>query len=173
VPNEVDPVSGAAESFPLLQLATTSLRPGTNDGTLIRVENEGTKDALIKRIRFKPEADFQLDSTEQQNSVFKATEDVVTIAFNSSDNTSSKPGMHGVYDRTISAPIRVPAGESVTVRILIEDPSHLGWGFTGKMVIDYEGQSPLTVETARVPFEAPIPAEVSPDDLSLDFQSAG
>ena len=118
--------------FPLLQLATTSLRPGVDDGTLLRIENEGTSDALITRVRFKPESDFQVDAAAQETSVLKTTEEVLTIAFNSSDNTSNKPGMHGIYDRTIGTPIRIPAGESLTVRVLIEDPKSHRLGFHRK-----------------------------------------
>ncbi len=56
---------------PLLQLADTRMRPGSSDRTLIRIENSGADDALITRVRFKPEADFQVDAAELGSSILK------------------------------------------------------------------------------------------------------
>ena len=61
--------------------------------------------------------------------------------------------MHGRYDRTMTNPIRVPAGGTLTFRVLIEDPTHSDWGLTGKLVLDYNGREPLIVDSARVIFQ--------------------
>ncbi len=161
------PNANPAAALAVLQLADTRLRPTGGDGTLIRIENSSAEDALITRVRFKPEADFQVTANEGDVSIMKGAESVVTLAFNSSDNTSTKPGMHGLYDRSVATPIRVPAGGQVTFRVMIENPTHTGWGLTGKLVVDYNGQDPLVVNAARVVFQ-PVAAEVSTADPALD-----
>ena len=77
---------------------------------------------------------------------------VVTIPFASVDNTSKRDGFHGIYDRHLVTPIRVPAGESLTLRMTIEDADHEGWGFTGKLMLDYNAPESLVGEAARVAF---------------------
>lgn len=131
----------------------TVQRPTNDTQALIRIENSGSEEAVITRVRFAPQTDFRVAAGEQNVSILNGAEDIVTLAYGSSDNTSSKSGMHGLYDRTMTEPIRVPAGGALTFRVLIEDPSHVGWGFAGKLVLDYNGQEPLVVDSARVFFQ--------------------
>jgi hypothetical protein len=134
-----------------LKLLNTVLKPGTGNTTLIELQNDGSEPALIARIRFRPESDFEnQDPLDLDPKVVGDT--VATIAYSPSDNTSLRPGFHGIYDRTLSQPIRVPAGEKATVRVVIESMEHEGWGFAGTLVLNYNDGERIVVPSARVAF---------------------
>lgn len=134
-----------------LQVVNTVLRPGTGNTTLVVFKNTSEQDALISRMRFRPESGFESKGTVEldPNTV---PSNVVTMVYSEDDNTSLKPGKHGVYDRTFSRPIRVKAGEQLTLRVLIDDASWQGWGFVGTLLIDYGDAQKLLVKSARVAF---------------------
>lgn len=134
-----------------LTLAQSSLRPGDTNTTLIRIDNHSAEEAIVSRIRFKPESDFTIGEPEDF-SLLADAEQVTTVAYNALDNTSTKSGEHGIYDRTLSTPIRVPAGESLTLRIVIDNARYKKYGFTGQLVVDYNNSDPLVVKDARVHF---------------------
>jgi hypothetical protein len=134
-----------------LKVVNTVLRPGTGNTTLIVIRNEGAQDAEIERIRFRPEAEFEATDTFDLTPD-STTPSVTTVAFDSSENTSNKPGYYGICDRRLTNKIRVPAGQSVTLRVLIDDSRYEGYGFTGKLVVDYNAGEPLLIESARVAF---------------------
>ncbi len=138
-----------------LRVVTTVLRPGTGNTTLIEVANEGDQEAEIDRIRFRPESEFQNSDKLELDPDVASTSSITTIIYDSSDNTSKKPGYHGIYDRQLQNAIRIPAGERVTLRVMIQDPDHVGWGFTGKLVLSSRAEDTLTVESARIVFADP------------------
>jgi hypothetical protein len=131
----------------------TALRTGDHDPRLIVIENEGHQDALIERIRFRPESDFEAAETRGAQ-VDVGASPTTTIVYGPSDNTSQRAGYHGIYDRQLQEKIRVRAGESLTLRVNIDDARYEGWGFAGRLVLDYNGSEPLSVESARVAFQA-------------------
>lgn len=134
-----------------LRILNTVLKPGTGNTTLIEIENDSDEDALIDRIRFRPEAQFEFsDSPEVSPEVVDST--ITTITYDDADNTSTKPGYHGIYDRRFSEPIRLPAGERMTLRVTILDSEHEGWGFAGKLVLNYNTKEILSIDAARVAF---------------------
>lgn len=134
-----------------LRIVTTVLKPGTGNTTLIEIENDGEEEALIDRIRFRPEAQFEFsDTTEVSPEVVDGT--ITTITYDDADNTSTKPGYHGIYDRMLGEPIRLPAGERLTLRVTILDSEHQGWGFAGKLVLNYNTKEVLSIDAARVAF---------------------
>lgn len=136
--------------------------PETQDDTLIRIENSTDEDALIQRIQFRPESDFRVASNDA-GADYSDTDSVLVFQFDASDNTSTKPGHHGVYDRRLSNPIRILAGETMTLRVVIAGGEHLGWGFAGQLRLLYNSDEPLLIKTARVYFEKPD--EVDLNDL--------
>ena len=143
------------------------MRPANGDFTLIRIENNSSEDAEIYRLQFQPVSDFRVDSPESLSEA--GTDQVTTISYSAADNTSTKPGHHGIYDRTLTDRIRVPAGQAVTVRLIIEDKTFVGWGFAGNLLVQYNAQDPLVVKSARVRF-APVEPEVSADPEVADEQ---
>lgn len=132
---------------------------------LIRIENSSDEDALIQRIQFKPESDFRVEASDASED-YSNTDTILVFAFDSSDNTSTKPGHHGLYDRKLTDPIRVPAGENMTLRIVITGRDHLGWGFAGQVRLDYNSKERLLVKTARVHFDDLDDASDDVDALS-------
>jgi hypothetical protein len=134
-----------------LRLANTVLKPGTGNTTLMVIQNGSDQDALIERIRFRPVSVFQTTDSLDLAPDASSTS-VTTVSYDLTDNTSKQAGHHGIYDRMLTDKIRVPAGESVTLRVVINDKQNEGWGFTGKLVLDYDGKEPLTVESARIAF---------------------
>jgi hypothetical protein len=134
-----------------LKVVTTALRPGSQDPALIVIENDGSQDALIERIRFRPESEF--DATEGQDAQASSVS-TTTIVYEPSDNTSERRGYHGIYDRQLQQKIRIPAGESLTLRVVIHDPRYEGWGFSGRLRLEYNGAEPLSVDSARVTFRS-------------------
>ena len=150
-----------------LTVAESVMRPANGDFTLIRIENNSSEDAEIYRLQFQPVSDFRVDSPESLSEA--GTDQVTTISYSAADNTSTKPGHHGIYDRTLTDRIRVPAGQAVTVRLIIEDKTFVGWGFAGNLLVQYNAQDPLVVKSARVRF-APVEPEVSADPEVADEQ---
>ena len=140
-----------------LTVAESVMRPANGDFTLIRIENNSSEDAEIYRLQFQPVSDFRVDSPESLTEA--GTDQVTTISYSAADNTSTKPGHHGVYDQTLTDRIQVPAGQAVTVRLIIEDKTFVGWGFAGNLLVQYNAQDPLVVKSARVRF-APVEPEV-------------
>ena len=145
-----------------LILAESVMRPASGDYTLIHVENNGKEEAIIHRLQFRPVADFRVESSDTINDA--GTDTITTIAYSQADNTSTKPGHHGIYDRTLTEPIRVPAGEAITFRVVIQDVNYVGWGFTGNLMLEYNSDNPLVVDTARIRFRS-VDTKVKQEDL--------
>ena len=107
---------------------------------------------MVKRIRFRPTSDFQATG-DGSFSALRVNDELITIAFAPSDNTSTKPGHHGIYIRTLSQPVRIPAGETVNLRLVIDNAKHRGWGLQGEVDVEYDDGQVLKVNAARVRFE--------------------
>ena len=136
--------------------------PDTQDQALIQIENSTEEDALIQRIQFKPEADFRVQSSDAADD-YANIDSILVFPFYTSDNTSTKPDHHGLYDRKLTNPIRIPAGETLTMRVVITD-DYPGWGFVGQLRLVYNSDEPLLIKTARVHFEN----QAESDDTELD-----
>ena len=159
-----EPTSEPLTTTANLILAESVMRPASGDYTLIHVENNGKEEAVIHRLQFRPVADFRVESSDTLSDA--GTDTITTITYSKADNTSTKPGHHGIYDRTLTDPIRVPAGADITFRVVIQDVDYVSWGFTGKLMLEYNSDNPLVVDTARIRFRA-VDAEVEQKD-SLD-----
>jgi hypothetical protein len=109
---------------------------------------------LVTRIRFQPLSDFRTSTTDE-DAVATATSEVLTFVYSAANNTSKDPGKHGLYDRTLTTPIQIPAHSSRLLRVVIEDPKHLGWGLQGDLLIDYNGRKGLRVHDVPVVLRAP------------------
>ncbi len=140
--------------------------PDTQNEALIRIENDTDEDALIQRIQFKPESDFRVEASDATTD-YSGVDSFLLFPFDSSHNSSTKAGHHGLYDRKLSDPIRIAAGETMTMLVVIRGDDHIGWGFAGQLRLVYNSDEPLLIKTARVHFENPDddPADATLDDL--------
>jgi len=134
-----------------LKLATTTYRAG-QPSTLLVVENVSSKEILVDRIRFRPKPDSQFTLPKER----EAASNLRLITFGPEDNTASDPKLHGTYDHRPRQPLKIAAGEKVSFRFSIHDPTHAGWGFSVRMVMDYEDangeRQMLIAESAKVGF---------------------
>ncbi|MFM7070706.1 MAG: hypothetical protein ACKO23_02435, partial [Gemmataceae bacterium] len=151
-PSEAVASAVASAGGAVLRLANTVMRPTSAEGIMITLRNETDEEALVERVRFVPQKDFKApDASILADEVSRVT----TFRYSAADNTSQRPGYHGVYDHRLSKPLRIPARDSVTLRMVIADPSHAGWGLAGQLTIDYNARdkSPLVVNEAHLVFQ--------------------
>jgi len=142
----------AATGGAVLRLANTVMRPTSAEGIMITLRNETDEEAIVERVRFVPQKDFKApDASILADEVSRVT----TFRYSAADNTSQRAGYHGVYDHRLSQPLRIPARDSVTLRMVIADPKHAGWGLAGQLTIDYNARdkSPLVVNEAHLIFQ--------------------
>jgi hypothetical protein len=133
-------------------LANTVMRPTSAEGIMITLRNETDEEAIVERLRFVPQKDFKApDASIMADEVSRVT----TFRYSAADNTSQRPGFHGVYDHRLTQPLRIPPRDSVTLRMVIAEPKHAGWGLAGQLTIDYNARdkSPLVVNEAHLVFQ--------------------
>ena len=136
----------------VLRLANTVMRPTSAEGIMITLRNETDEEAIVERLRFVPQKDFKApDASIMADEVSRVT----TFRYSAADNTSQRPGFHGVYDHRLTQPLRIPPRDSVTLRMVIAEPKHAGWGLAGQLTIDYNARdkSPLVVNEAHLVFQ--------------------
>jgi hypothetical protein len=136
----------------VLRLANTVMRPTSAEGIMITLRNETDEEAIVERLRFVPQKDFKApDASIMAEEVSRVT----TFRYSAADNTSQRPGFHGVYDHRLTQPLRIPPRDSVTLRMVIAEPKHAGWGLAGQLTIDYNARdkSPLVVNEAHLVFQ--------------------
>lgn len=136
----------------VLRLANTVMRPTSAEGIMITLRNETDEEAIVERLRFVPQKDFKApDASIIADEVSRVT----TFRYSAADNTSQRPGFHGVYDHRLTKPLRIPPRDSVTLRMVIAEPKHAGWGLAGQLTIDYNARdkSPLVVNEAHLVFQ--------------------
>ena len=129
-----------------LRLVTSSLRPSSEQVTLVVLENLSDEPTEIQSVRFRPMSRFPLSLDSDP------VKSAIRISFSPSDNTSTKPGYHGVYAQDLETPVVIPAGQRTTLRFTITDPQHNGWGFAGSLLLGYNDQESLAIDSGRVIF---------------------
>jgi hypothetical protein len=126
---------------------TIDVQPTEYDAQF-RVENLGQEPASIDRLRFVPTSYAAVNRL----TLGPAPESVQQYVFAKTDNSSEASGEHGVYEMSLSAPLRVGANQSVTARLAIDNSVHDGWALIGDLIL-YQGDREVgRVERIAGPF---------------------
>ncbi len=143
---------------PLLAYVRESLKPDADaNAALLTIHNRGGRRAVLARVEFTPSfADDGIFEVAPFASAPAAGDDkdVLSIVFSEKDNLAAAEGKHGVYARVLSDEHIVAAASYVRIRLAIANSKHVGWGFHGRLKLEYNGLEPLTIEDAQLVFVA-------------------
>ena len=140
-------------------------KPGVVPKPVLLLENTGDKDALIRRIKFRPRRTFALEKQAASNAAdLLELEDSTPLDFTflSQDNLSrdKKPLRHGIYDHAMKWDHRIKTFDRTAMTLAIEDAEHPNWGLQGDLTIYYNGKEDLVVKDVTVVLIDPLAPEL-------------
>ncbi|MCA9218597.1 MAG: hypothetical protein KDB27_36260 [Planctomycetales bacterium] len=143
---------GSGSAPPALAVARLTLKTPSAAAAQagdILVHNSGDDSIEIRELHFTPKQSYQVGELPEDESLLY---DKSQVVFSADDNRASDRGKHNRYVKVLSDPVAVPAGETMSLRVLIDNAKHRDWGFEGNLIIVDEFGRQLNVGDARVRF---------------------
>ena len=142
---------------PMLATVRTMLKP-TSDVEFANatVRNSGDGTARILELIFHPDAVEQIPKEAAVPPNWGATDDKqLIVRFSNQDNRTSTAGRHGDYIRELPAPYLIEPGGTVDLRMLLENPEHVGYSLVGKLTMRLAGGNEFQIDRVAIPFVDP------------------
>ncbi len=139
---------------PQLRVAQSWKKPlSAADAGLVMIKNDGDHEAQLNRVTFTPKSAFETDLPLSMESGLPTVNQLV-VRFTREHNTATESDRHAPYERDFVEPEIVPGDSYAQLRIEIENASHLGWGFEGDLLIQYDDGRTLAVPNVQALFVA-------------------
>ncbi len=153
----LEPAFATGRGAPLLATVRTMLKPTTDlDYANATVRNDGDGAAKILELIFFPDEVDEISQEAVQRSSWGVTDDKqLVIRFNDQDNRTSVAGRHGRYVRELQAPYVLEPGNSLDLKLLLENSEHVGYALVGKLTMRLAGADEFEIDRVAIPFAQP------------------
>ena len=152
-----------------LELAQLDVAPTDGSSSIISIRNPGTSQVEISRIRFRPRRHFDVPrNTSSLKPLGERYVSLRVIPFLKFHNTSADKSEHSYYVMDLDKGLRVAPGETVHVRMNLENSSHTGYGYRGDVTFLFGDDDSLLVPNAQLNFveeQTPQPAPALSDEI--------
>ena len=139
---------------PQLRVAQSWKKPlSAADAGLVMIKNDGDHEAQLNRVTFIPRSPFETDLPRSMESGLLTVNQLV-VRFTQEHNTATERDRHAKYEQDFVEPEIVPGDSYVQLRIEIVNAAHLGWGFEGDLLIQYDDGRTLEVPNVQALFVA-------------------